>query len=160
LFLVKLAIHSAVRLVRGISGHREILDLLLSRRDKDPLDFLSEVISTANGQYPAELKVQASNILAPHLHSKVGSTPSPRFIPDKISVPTFHSITEAEDYLASLPVLLGNGELDSPSALELSRLVKNWIGAKLERIDLISTIGGKPASNATHRLRTPEPAQL
>ena len=42
---------------------QEILDLLKSRGDKDPLDFLSEVIS-GNGEYPAELKVTASNILA------------------------------------------------------------------------------------------------
>jgi hypothetical protein len=78
---------------------QEILDLIQSRGDKDPLDFLSEVIS-ANDQYSAELKVQASNVLTPYLHSKVGSTPAARFIPEKISVPESRSITEAENYLA------------------------------------------------------------
>jgi hypothetical protein len=57
---------------------QEILDLIQSRGDKDPLDFLSEVISTPN-TYSAELKVQACNILTPYLHGKVGSTPAARY---------------------------------------------------------------------------------
>ena len=36
-------------------------------------------------------------------------------------------------YLASLPALLGRGELDSQTALELSTLVRNWLSAIYER---------------------------
>jgi hypothetical protein len=68
-------------------------------------------------------------MLAPYVHSKRGTLPSSRFLPDQIEVPQFTSITQAEDYLASIPVLLGNGAIDSQSALELSTLTKNWLDA-------------------------------
>ena len=74
---------------------RRILDLLKSRGDKDPLDFLSEVIS-GNGEYPAELKVTASNILAPYVHSKRGALVAPRFIGEPVQVPDFQSTDDAE----------------------------------------------------------------
>jgi hypothetical protein len=107
---------------------QEILDLIQERGDKDPLDALSDIITT--NKDPA-IVTQASNILAPYLHSKRSTTPAPRFFPEPITVPTFPTIEEAEDYLAKLPVLLGNCSLDSQSALELSTLVRNWIEAKL-----------------------------
>jgi hypothetical protein len=110
---------------------QEIIDLLQSRGDKDPLDFLSEVISSME-QYPAELKVTAANYLTPYLHSKRGTAPAPRFIDTPIVVPEFHSVQEAEAYLASLPVLLGKGELDCQSALELSTQTRNWLSAIYE----------------------------
>jgi hypothetical protein len=114
---------------------QEILDLLQGRGDKDPLDYLSEVITTENN-YPAELKVQASNILAPYLHSKRGTAPAPRFIDTPVVVPQFQTVQEAEAYLASLPGLLGRGELDSQSALELSTLTKNWLDSIYSRQEL------------------------
>jgi hypothetical protein len=67
------------------------------------------------------------------LHSKRSTTPAPRLFPEPITVPTFTTIEQAEDYLAQLPVLLGNCSLDSQSALELSTLVRNWIEAKHAR---------------------------
>ncbi len=36
-------------------------------------------------------------------------------------------MAQAEAYLASIPVLLGKGEIDSQTALELSTLTKNWL---------------------------------
>jgi hypothetical protein len=107
---------------------QEILDLIQGRGDKDPLDALSDIIT--RNQDPS-IVAPASNILAPYLHSKRSTTPAPRFFPEPISVPTFTTIEEAEDYLAQLPVLLGNCSLDSQSALELSTLIRNWIEAKL-----------------------------
>jgi hypothetical protein len=111
---------------------QEILDLIQGRGDKDPLDFLSEVATSNN--YSPELKVQASNILAPYLHSKRSvAAPAPRYIDSPVKVPEFTSIADAENFLASLPVLLGRGELNSQSALELSSLTRNWISARSGR---------------------------
>jgi hypothetical protein len=62
-------------------------------------------------------------------HSKRGTLPAPRFFPEQIEVPVFNTVQEAEAYLAHIPVLLGKGELDSQSALELSQLTKNWLDA-------------------------------
>jgi hypothetical protein len=121
---------------------QEILDLIQERGDKDPLDALSDIIT--NNKDPS-IVAQASNILAPYLHSKRSTTPAPRFFPEPVTVPTFTSIEQAEDYLAQLPVLLGNCSLDSQSALELSTLVRNWIEAKHARTSVelkVSASGG------------------
>ena len=47
----------------------------------------------------------------------------------QIEVRTFKTVQEAEAYLAHIPVLLGRGELDSQTALELSTLTKNWLNS-------------------------------
>jgi hypothetical protein len=73
--------------------------------------------------------------LAPYVHSKRGTVPSPRFLSEQIEVPQFTSITQAEDYLASIPVLLAKGEIDSQTALELSTLTKNRLDAIYARQD-------------------------
>jgi hypothetical protein len=105
---------------------QEILDLIQGRGDKDPLDALSEIVT--KNQDP-NIVATAANMLAPFVHSKRGTLPAPRFVPDQIEVPTFNTVQEAEAYLAHIPVLLGRGELDSQSALELSTLTKNWLDA-------------------------------
>jgi hypothetical protein len=132
---------------------QEILDLLQSRGDKDPLDFLSEVIST-NNHYSPELKVTAANYLTPYLHSKRSvAAPAPRYIDSPVQVPEFQSVDQAEAFLATLPVMLGRGELDSQTALELSTLTRAWISARYEREELqlkISAQGGP--SNQTIRI--------
>jgi hypothetical protein len=73
----------------------------------------------------------------PYKYEKRGTIPLARFIPDQIEVPNFLSVQEAENYLANIPVLLGRGELDSQTSLELSTLTKNW----LERMPRSSTGG-------------------
>ena len=105
---------------------QEILDLIQGRGDKDPLDALSEIVT--KNQDP-NIVATAANMLAPFVHSKRGTLPAPRFVPDQIEVPTFNTVQEAEAYLAHIPVLLGRGELDSQSALELSTLTKTWLDA-------------------------------
>ena len=96
-----------------------------ARGDKDPADFLSEIVT--NETEPKELRVQAANFLLPYKYGKRGAIPVARFIPEQIEVPTFNTVQEAEAYLAHIPVLLGRGELDSQTALELSTLTKNWL---------------------------------
>jgi hypothetical protein len=99
---------------------QEMFELLESRGDIDPIDFLSNYIKNGKDD---NLKVQAANIVAPYKHSKRSTTPAPRFVPEPVTVPNFTSIQEAEAYLASLPVMLGKAELDSQTALALPHLV-------------------------------------
>jgi hypothetical protein len=124
---------------------QEIIDLIQGRGDKDPLDALSELIT--NNKDPAIVS-QASNILAPYLHSKRSVTaPAPRYIDSPVKVPEFTSIADAENFLASLPVMLGKGELDSQTSLELSTLTRNWLSARYEREELqlkLTAQGGGP----------------
>jgi Bacterial extracellular solute-binding proteins, family 5 Middle len=66
-------------------------------------------------------------MLAPYMHSKMQSTPAPRFAEELIVVPDFPTVEAAENYLKEIPVLFGRGEIDSQTALELSQLIRNWI---------------------------------
>jgi len=68
---------------------QEILDLIEQRGDKDPLDFLSSVVSTPLGfeVYSQEHRIQAANYLLPYKHSKLASTPMPRYITDPVQLP-------------------------------------------------------------------------
>jgi hypothetical protein len=105
--------------------------LIQSRGDKDPLDFLSEVISSEN-HYPVELKVTAANYLNPYIHSKRSVAPEPRFIHEPITVPEFTSIEEAETYLALLPARVGRGEISFDDAEKISLLTRNYIEATID----------------------------
>jgi hypothetical protein len=128
---------------------QEILDLIKERGDTDPLVALSDLIT--NNEDPA-IVAQASNILAPYLHSKKSTTPAPRFFPEPVVVPTFTTIEQAEEYLAQIPVMLGNCSLDSQSALELSTLVRNWIEAKLAHTNTNLKIEAQGTGDATIRI--------
>jgi hypothetical protein len=128
---------------------QEVLDLIQARGDKDPLDALSDLIT--NNKDPA-IVASASNILAPYLHSKRSTTPAPRFFPEPVVVPIFHTIEQAEEYLAQIPVMLGNCSIDSQSALELSTLVRNWIEAKLAHINTDLKVEAQGTGDATIRI--------
>jgi hypothetical protein len=68
---------------------QEIFDLLETRGDKDPIDFLSDYIR--NGKDEA-LRIQAASIVAPYKHSKCGSTVPLRYIPEPLDIPRATSI--------------------------------------------------------------------
>jgi hypothetical protein len=123
----------------------EVFNRLEARGDKYPADFLSAIVTSETE--PKELRVQAANFLLPYKYGKRGVIPVARFILEQIEVPTFNTVQEAEAYLAHIPVLLGRGELDSQTALELSTLVKNWLDSIYARqeydIKLAAQGGGR-----------------
>ena len=122
---------------------QEILDLIQGRGDKDPLDALSEIVTT--NQDP-NIVATAANILAPYCHSKRGMVPAPRFIPEPLEVPKFTTLDQAEDYLNDLSVRLGRGEIDSQSAIELGSLIKQWIDSRRAAIELDLKIAAQGGS--------------
>ena len=103
----------------------DVWKALEARGDKDPLDFLSALIT--NEATEAGLRVAAANYILPYKHSKRGPTPAPRYVEDAITIPEFVSILEAENFLADISRRAGAGELELQSALDVSTLVKNWI---------------------------------
>ena len=107
---------------------QEILDLIKERGDTDPLDALSHIVT--NNKDPS-IVAQAANILAPYVHSKRGTIPSPRFLPDSIEVPKFTSVNQAEDFLALIAQRAGKGELELQSATDICGMIRHWIEAKL-----------------------------
>jgi hypothetical protein len=103
---------------------KEIIQQIIESNNKDPLITLSEISST---DPDSAIRATAANMLAPYMHSKMQSTPAPRFVEEVVVVPDFPTIESAEDYLKEIPVLLGQGAIDSQTAPELSQLVRNWI---------------------------------
>ena len=103
---------------------KEVIQQIIESNNKDPLITLSEISSN---DPDSAIRATAANMLAPYMHSKMQSTPAPRFVEELVVVPDFTTIESAEDYLKTIPVLLGRGEIDSQTALELSTLVRNWI---------------------------------
>ena len=91
-----------------------------ARGDKDPLDFLSALIT--NEATEAGLRVAAANYILPYKHSKRGPTPAPRYVDDPITIPDFANIQEAQNFLADIARRSGAGELELQSALDVSTL--------------------------------------
>src|SRR6516162_4549930 len=106
---------------------KEIIDQIIKSNNKDPLITLSEISFL---DPDSSIRAAAANMLAPYLHSKMQSTPAPRFVEETIAVPNFTSIDHAEHYLSEIPILLGKGALDSQTALELSTVIGNWIASR------------------------------
>jgi hypothetical protein len=134
----------------------ELLIRLDERGDIDPADFLSSIVT--NEQEPKELRIQASGLLLPYMHSKLGTVPAPRFLEIHIIVPTFTSTIQAEEYLNEIPQLLGRGEIDSQTAMELSTLVKNWIDSQYAREELNLKINPPEERDQTIRVTGGLPA--
>src|SRR5262249_39292223 len=71
-----------------------------------------------------------------YMHSKMQSTPAPRFVEESFDIPTFTLLSEAEQFLARIPALVSGGALDIQTGLELSTLAKNWIDTHYAREEL------------------------
>ena len=64
------------------------------------------------------------------------ATPTPRFIDNPIDVPDFTHVSDADNFLAKLPVLVARGLLDFQSAQELCAMTKLWIDSQNTRTEL------------------------
>jgi hypothetical protein len=133
---------------------QEILDLLQERGDKDPLDFLSSVISSEN-HYPAELKLSAANYLAPYLHSKYGNKIPPRYIMEPVELPHPEptSIEQANININYISARKAAGTLDldfADSLINDNRVIANNLIAQ-EELQLKLADHGGPA-NQTIRI--------
>ena len=129
---------------------QEILDLLSSRGDKDPLDFLSEIVS-GNGQYPVELKVTAANYLLPYKHSKCGATPAPRYISEPVVLPhprpqTLEQINEDISFLTDLKA---TGQIDIDIADFLIGGLRTMAQSIIAEEELKLKIAGSPLASKT-----------
>jgi hypothetical protein len=64
------------------------------------------------------------------------ATPTPRYVETPIDVPDFERVSDAENFLARLPVLVARGELDFQSAQELCAMTKVWLDSQNTRTEL------------------------
>src|SRR5262249_52858575 len=112
---------------------KEIIQQIIESNNKDPLITLSEI--SANDPDSA-IRATAANMLAPYMHSKMQSTPAPRFVEESFDIPTFAHLSDAEQFLARIAALDSSSSLHIQTAVELSTLVKNWIDSQYAREEL------------------------
>jgi len=124
---------------KGYAGPRnrrraEVFDIIKGLGHKDALETLSYL--QHNEQIEPGLRIAAAAALAPYCHPKMQATPTPRFIENPIEVPDFERVSDAENFLAKLPVLVARGLLDFQSAQELCAMTKLWIDSQNARTEL------------------------
>jgi len=68
---------------------KEIIQQIIESNNKDPLITLSEISSS---DPDSAIRATAANMLAPYMHSKMQSTPAPRFVEEVVVVPDFATI--------------------------------------------------------------------
>src|SRR6516164_2285706 len=112
---------------------KEVIDQIIKSNNKDPLITLSEISST---DPDSSIRAAAENMLAPYMHSKMQSTPAPRFV-EEMDIPTeFTHLSDAEQFLAKITALVGQGRLDIQTGLELSSLAKAWLDSQYAKEEL------------------------
>jgi len=115
---------------------------------KDALLVLSTIANDENAEIG--FRVGAASALAPFQHPKLAAIPTPRFIDNPIDVPNFDRISDAENFLARLPILVARGELDFQSAQELCAMTRLWIDSQYLREELaIKQINAGATEHAT-----------
>src|SRR5215467_13317371 len=104
--------------------HQEVFDEIKK------LGYREALITLAKLQHESQeesIRAQAAAALAPYQFPKLQSITVPRFIETPIDVPDFTHVSDAESFLARLPVLVARGQLDFQSAQELAAMTKLWI---------------------------------
>jgi hypothetical protein len=134
---------------------KEIIQLIIESNNKDPLITLSEISSN---DPDSAIRATAANMLAPYMHSKMQSTPAPRFIEDSLGVPEFTHLSDAESFLAKIAALVARGHLDIQSGQELSALIKTWIDTQYARDELNYKISPPETRDQTIRIEGGLPA--
>src|SRR5262249_61407861 len=92
------------------------------------------------------------------VHPKLQSTPTPRFVELQLDVPEFTHVSDAENFLAKIALLVARGHLDIQSAQELSALVKTWIDTQYTKEELAYKISPPETRDTTIRIEGGLPA--
>ena len=106
---------------------------LEARGDRDPADFLSEIVS--NPQEPKEIRVQAANYLLPYFHARRGSIIPPRYIEEAVKLPRPTTIEQANENIATISELKALGHIDlefADSLIADNKVAANYFLAQEE----------------------------
>jgi hypothetical protein len=128
----------------------ELENRLRNRGDVDPADFLSSIVTSETEA--TEFKIAAANYLLPYLYAKRGAIPPPKYVELEIDVNEFTHVSDAENFLAKIALLVARGQLDIQSAQELSGLVKTWIDSQYQREELAYKLSPPETLDTTIRI--------
>jgi hypothetical protein len=105
---------------------RNVWELLRKRGDRDPLDVLSEYV-TSNTVDPA-LKLQAAGMLASYKH---GKRPSYRYIEDVVGLKAPQTLEEAVRYQSKVAELVASGQLDLDGGAAVKDMLQSYADMKV-----------------------------
>jgi hypothetical protein len=131
-------------------ARREVFERIQALKHADALETLSAIQNDPNAE--ANIRVAAASALANYCHPKMQSTPTPRFIDLQIDVPEFTHVSDAENFLARIALLVAKGHLDIQSGQELSGLVKAWIDTQYAKDELQFKINPPEQRDQTIRI--------
>jgi hypothetical protein len=129
---------------------KEVFEIIKGLGHKDALETLSYL--QHNEQIEPGLRIAAAAALAPYCHPKMQATPTPRFIDLQLDVPEFTHVSDAENFLAKIALLVARGSLDIQSGQELSGLVKAWIDTQYAKDELQFKINPPETRDTTIRI--------
>lgn len=130
----------------------ELREALKARGDRDPAEFLSEIVSNENES--KELRIAASGQLMPYYHSKLGATPvppPPQYVQEAISLPRPTTISQASDNIGRLSEMKAQGLLDFATADSLINDNRVILDALIDEAKLIAA-QGDPTRQQTIRI--------
>src|SRR5215831_4533757 len=146
---------------KGYSGPRnrrrhEVFEIIKGLGHKDALETLSYL--QHNEQIEPGLRIAAAAALAPYCHPKMQATPTPRYIDLQIDIPEFVHVSDAENFLAKIALLVARGHLDIQQGQELAGLVKTWIDTQYAKDELQFKINPPEHRDTTIRIEGGLPA--
>jgi hypothetical protein len=106
---------------------KELWETLEGRGDKDPIDYLSDIVTHGKDE---TLRIQAAGLLIPYKHSKVQSTPAPRFVETELTLPPLDSLEHAVQSIAFIETAVAENRLDVQSANDLIGMINAYIAGK------------------------------
>jgi hypothetical protein len=120
-----------------------IWEKLESRGDKDPAEFLSELVSNQNE--PKELRAQAANYLMPYKYSKRGATPvppEPTYWNVDVRITQAVTVTQGRENLQFISDLKLQGRISEQQADSLSAAHCKILDGLVEEQKLLTAQGG------------------
>jgi hypothetical protein len=128
-------------------ARREVFERIKGLEHLDALETLSTIQNDSNTD-PA-IRVAAAAALAPYCHPKLQSIPTARYVELQLDVPEFTHVSDAENFLARIALLVARGHLDIQSAQELAGLVKLWIDSQYQKDELAFKISPPQTRDTT-----------
>jgi hypothetical protein len=136
--------------VHGTEPRREVFERIRGLEHLDALETLSTIQNDPNTD--PNIRVAAASALAPYCHPKMQATPTPRYIDIQLDVPEFTHVSDAENFLAKIALLVARGHLDIQQGQELAGLVKLWIDSQYAKDELAYKISPPETRDATIRI--------
>jgi hypothetical protein len=124
----------------------EIIAEIRKLGHKDCLMRLSEIV---HSEPDTSLAIAASSALAPYMHSKMQSVPSPRYIDEPLQLPQATSIEQAIKNIAFISDLKATGKIDLDFADSLVADNRAILNALVEEQKLLLAQGGPAEQHIT-----------